>query len=338
MNAYIRSRQKELQNRIDKSKEDKKIFLFCAPIHSNLGDQAQLMCWLRLFKEWYPNHKVICISTRLRTFSTIRSIRKVINKDDLLFIHSGYLVFDPHPELPFICDIVRAFYDYKITILPQTVNLKDEWIKNVVIRCFNSHPNLTLMCRDEISYSKAQKMFENVTCLLMPDVVTSLIGSREFKCDKVKRNGILFCIRNDGEKYYTDKQINDLRHRFGGVSTEIKDTTIKCPIWKMSEKRESLIINILKSFAQYQLIITDRYHGTIFSQIVNTPVVVLSSTDHKLSSGVKWFPNNLFGQNVFFAKNLDEAYKIAIEILSRKGRTTENPSWFKDEYYAKEIY
>ncbi|WP_082026255.1 polysaccharide pyruvyl transferase family protein [Prevotella pectinovora] len=44
---------------------------------------------------------------------------------------------------------------------------------------------------------------------------------------------------------------------------------------------------ILQQFAKYQVVITDRYHGTIFSQIVNTPVIVISSTDHKLRSGVK---------------------------------------------------
>lgn len=116
-------------------------------------------------------------------------------------MHSGYLIFDPHPELPFILDIVRGFYDIKITILPQTVNLMGEWYQHIVAQVFNSHPNLTLYCRDEVSLENAKKLFPKVEKRLMPDVVTSLIGNAEFQYPNSTRKGVMLCVRNDGENY-----------------------------------------------------------------------------------------------------------------------------------------
>lgn len=334
IDMYCNSQTRDLANRIAESTSRKTLYLFCAPTHSNLGDQAQLFCWLRLFRVWYLDYRIICVPTRYRRLDTLFEIRKKIRKDDLIFIHSGYLIYDPHPELSFVQDVVNAFYDYPVTILPQTVNLIAEWFRHVISQCFNSHPNLTLMCRDEVSLQKAQELFPKVKLRLMPDVVTSLIGDREFQYN-LSRNGICFCIRDDGEKYYTDEQLQSLKHRFKHVKIDQCDTTIDAPIKAWEGHREELIRKMLKRFAGYQLIITDRYHGTIFSQIVNTPVVVISSGDHKLSSGVKWFPKDVFSENVFFAKSLNDAYDRAVEILQRGSKVIENPPYFMTNYWNK---
>lgn len=70
--------------------------------------------------------------------------------------------------------------------------------------------------------------------------------------------------------------------------------------------------------SHYRLVITDRYHGAIFSQIVSTPTIVLSSADHKLSSGVKWFPKEQFTNYIAYANDLDEAYQLAICFCGRE--------------------
>ena len=334
---YIANKTKKLAQKITDKHTMPRIYFFCTPTHSNLGDQAQLFCWLRLLKEWHPGHEVVCVPTRYRSFATIRTIHKNLQKNDIIYVHSGYLIFDPHPELPFILDIVRGFYDNKITILPQTVNLVGEWYQHIVAQVFNSHPNLTLYCRDEVSLENAKKLFPKVEKKLIPDVVTSLIGDAEFQYPNSARKGVMLCVRNDGEKLYSDEQIDNLISRFIGVRVDKSDTTIKAPIWEWSNNREKLIRSMLQRLAEYQVIITDRYHGTIFSQIVNTPVIVISSTDHKLSSGVKWFPKNLFDGNIMFAKNLDEAFDCANEILARNGKEKKNTAWFKNNFFKKSL-
>lgn len=334
---YVAKKAKMLTLKIVERHSTPRIYFFCTPTHSNLGDQAQLFCWLRLMKEWHPEHEVVCVPARYRSFSTIRTIHDNLQKDDLIYVHSGYLIYDPHPELPFILDVVRGFYDKHIVILPQTVNLVGEWYQHIVAQVFNSHPNLTLYCRDEVSLAKAQKLFPKVENKLMPDVVTSLIGNEEFQYPNSARKGVMLCVRNDGEKLYSEEQIDKLKSRFIGIRIDKSDTTIKAPIWKWSNNREELIRSMLKRLAEYQVIITDRYHGTIFSQIVNTPVIVISSTDHKLSSGVKWFPKNQFEGNITFASDLDEAYNKATEILARNGNLKKNSAWFKYTFFNNSL-
>ena len=331
---FYLSQQAKALNRQIAERGEKVIFLFCAPTHSNLGDQAQLLCWMRLFHEWYPEHEVVKVSTRFKEPRTLMNIHECLREEDMIFVHSGYLIFDIHPELPFILEVVNAFYDRPITILPQTVNLTREWSQQTASRIINSHPNLTLLCRDEVSLEKAKVLFPKAKLKAIPDVVTSLIGSDEFRYPDAKRHGVMLCVRNDVEKLYSVEQINALRKRFAGVRTTICDTTIKAKAWTWNAHREDLIRSMLKRMAEYQVIITDRFHGTIFSQIVDTPVIVISSADHKLSSGVKWFPQDVFGGNISFASSLDEAYEKAKVILDRKGAVVKNPSYFKERYYG----
>jgi len=336
MRSFYRRKGGQIIKDIKRFADKKKIFLFCTPTHSNLGDQAQLYCWLRLFARWYPEHRVICVPTRIRLPQTIDTIRKVLRHDDLIFIHSGYLIFDIHPELPFILDIVRSFRNHPVTILPQTVNLMYGAKREEVADIFNSHPNLTLMCRDEVSYGKAQALFPNAMLKLFPDVVTSLIGSSNFKYDG-KREGVLLCVRNDLEKFYTDEDIASLRSRFGNIRVDVKDTTIKADEKQWFSRRETLIRTMISDMATYKVVITDRYHGTIFSQIAATPTVVIASTDHKLSSGVKWFPTDLFNDYICFANSLDEAYTKAAEILKRTDYKYISSSYFMDRYWQKPV-
>lgn len=333
-NIYYSYKKNELEEIIHNNNSSKTIYFFVTPTHSNLGDQAQLMCWLELFKDIYKEYTVICIPNKYAKKNTIKYINEHIKPEDLIFIHSGYLIFDPHPELPFICDIISTIKNHHITILPQTINLLTKDKRDHVANIFNSHSDLLVMCRDEISYNNAKELFSRCSIKLMPDIVTSLIGNKKYSFGEYKRSGVLFCLRNDGEKFYTKDEINDLIKRFSNTPIDICDTTINKFVSKWVNHREEIICGMLKRFSKSQVIITDRYHGTIFSQIVNTPVIVLSSSDHKLSSGVKWFPKSVFANNVYFAKNLDEAYNIAINILSRNGYIYTNPPYFKNKYYT----
>ena len=91
-----------------------------------------------------------------------------------------------------------------------------------------------------------------------------------------------------------------------------------------------------EKYSKYKLVITDRYHGTIFSLIAGTPVIVLSSADHKLSSGVKWFPIEIFGDYVSYASSLDDAFEKANKMLATP-HTHQLPPYFQENYYSKLI-
>ena len=81
-------------------------------------------------------------------------------------------------------------------------------------------------------------------------------------------------MRNDIEAFYKVETIQKLRDKFENITTEMTDTTISIPYSIINEgsNREKLLIEIFEQFSKYKLVITDRYHGTIFSLIAGNPV------------------------------------------------------------------
>ena len=313
----------------------KTIYLFSSPTHSNLGDQAQLFCWHLFFSEQYPSYRIIEIPCLIGDKQILKIIKANLKSDDLLFVHSGYLLYDPHPELPFICDVVELFKTKRITILPQTINIRDK--RNIDRLCgFNSHPDLHIICRDKVSLHYASELFPECKLSLMPDIVTSLIGNSVYSKCNTKRDGILFCLRNDGEKFYSNRELVTLKSSFGRIKADVFDTTINKSKRSWLNKREDYIKKVIDKFSQYRVIVTDRYHGTIFALIANTPVIVISSADHKLKSGVDWFPNSIFGNSIQFANNLDEVKDMVNDILSSV-KIIQNPSYLKTNFYSKPL-
>lgn len=333
---FVNNLRKSTLNKIESDSQNPRIYYFLTPTHSNLGDQAQLLCWQKLFAKWYKNYDIIEIPSIIGTDKVFSAIIKKINQHDLIYIHSGYLVCDLYANWKMICRVVDTFKQFKITILPQTIHFIDNSIQEMVSHSFKSHGNIHLICRDKVSYSKAQQIFRNIELSVLPDVVTTLIGTNYIP-EYRKRNGVLLCVRHDAEKLYSDEQINELKDRLNGINVDISDTTTNANIWEWSNNREDIIQDYLKTFSKFQVIVTDRYHGTIFSQIVNTPVIVLSSSDHKLKSGVDWFPKEIFGKNLMYAQNLENAYNYINEILSRKGAIIMNPPYFLNTYYNKNL-
>lgn len=313
-------------------KEDNPIiFFFGSPYHSNMGDQAQTYCALEWFKNNYPTYKV-CVFTLMDISDMLyKTIRKNIRKEDKIFIHSGYHLTDMYKEQDMYCNVIQMFPDYKITIFPQTINYFNKENESKTSKIFNSHSDINLFCRDEVSYKTAEKIFYNCNKYLYPDIVTSLIGTKQFNSN---RDGILFCMRNDREALYKSDEIQEFRRKFNGITnTELTDTTIKISYNEIIQNREEILNEIFNYYSKYKLIITDRYHGTIFSLIAGTPVIVLSSTDHKLSSGVKWFPES-FSNYIRYAENVEQAYKFAIEMLNTE-YSYSLPPYFKENYYDK---
>lgn len=308
------------------------IYIFGSPRHSNMGDQAQTYCIIRWAKLNYPNYNVLVFTKAIVNDMILRLLRLVIKKSDKIFIHSGYHLTDLYDEKRVYCKVLKLFPDFRILVFPQTVNfVKSVEDEKYVSEVFNNHGNILLCCRDEISYKKAKMLFPDCELLLYPDIVTALIGKMHYKN---KRDGILFCMRNDIEAFYEKKQILEFFNLFEKETIKMTDTTLDLSYYYIREHREKILKQIFEEYSRYKVVVTDRYHGTIFSLIAGTPVVVLSSKDHKLYSGVRWFPES-YHKYVYYAENLAEAYKIVLNILQDKTLAYCLPSYFEEKYYSK---
>ncbi len=141
------------------------------------------------------------------------------------------------------------------------------------------------------------------------------------------------CVRNDVEKLYSFQEISLFKEKLQKIAkvslsdtnSETKENSLK-EYWKKIEET-------IDDYAQYQVIITDRYHGTIFALIANTPVIILKTTDHKVVTGADWF-EGVYEDYVYVVNDLEEASQVAQQIVTGF-EYRKLPSYFKEKYYDR---
>lgn len=318
------------------TKENKIIFYFGIPEHNNLGDMAQTYCTRKWIRENYPDYKVVEVRTRASFDNKFLAfLKRVLSKQDILLFQSGYCSRHKNPDHIMHLNIMKRFPHQKAVILPQTVNINSQKdianTKDVFAKC----DNLLFVTRDKISFTKAMEFVSEHNLELYPDIVTSLIGRIQVS---EHRSGVLLCVRNDGEKYYSDEEILKMKHDLEKKTSrvDITDTNSNMDVWSTYENLEGVITNKISAFGRYKVIITDRYHGTIFSLIANTPVIVIKTNDHKVTSGVDWFDGVYSNPAVQLASTLEEAYECAVNILDKK-INIENNDYFYQNYYRNKL-
>lgn len=182
----------------------------------------------------------------------------------------------------------------------------------------DSHERTLFLARDSVSGKIARELFPHLDVRLYPDVVTTLIGSY---CFGGKREGILLCARDDFEKLYDYDEIEALADELAGLEVlDRTDTTVDLSdadivsmdsclsgAWKRLEE-------VIATYARYRVVVTDRFHGTIFARIAGTPVVVLRITDHKVIAGSKWF-TDAGDEAICVANNLDEVPQLVKSLM-----------------------
>lgn len=309
----------------------KRIWYFCVPTHSNLGDQAQACCIEKYFRKFFSDHIVFKLSNNAFDFyeeKILMILKEKIKETDLIFFQSGYTFTGIHPYENMHRKIVENFPYNKIVFLPQTVKFKNQKILENVQNFYGKYDNIYFFARDKISYDIYKSIFPEHR---NPDIVTTEIGNYDFNNNE--RNGILLCVRNDVEKLYSFQEISLFKEKLQKIAkvslsdtnSETKENSLK-EYWKKIEET-------IDDYAQYQVIITDRYHGTIFALIANTPVIILKTTDHKVVTGADWF-EGVYEDYVYVVNDLEEASQVAQQIVTGF-EYRKLPSYFKEKYYDR---
>lgn len=277
---------------------DKNIWLLGIPASRNLGDQAQVMCTENFFAHQFPDYQVIEFDSceiLENNKKLAMYIAKVIKKDDIIFSQSGYNLTDLYPFQEEMHKEIAKRISNPIVFLPQTISLKNPIETNQFVidsRKAYEGKNILLMCRDIVSYKVAEKAFPDIRKIAFPDVVTSLIGKYT---NVKKRFGYALCVRNDIEGTISQNDVQvvleELKKR---GHTEVFDTIVDSPAFFIINKdRRKYVDLMIKKIQSVKVVVTDKYHGFILSLVANTPVVVIKTRDHKLSEGVKWFPDEM---------------------------------------------
>lgn len=263
----------------------KKIWIFDACDYGNLGDQAILYAQIKYLKKIFPNHRIL-ISPISRFSQIQKNISKITKHEDLIFLQGGGNLGNYYLRAENIRrEIVTLLPENKIILFPQTIYFSNDanGQKELLItkQIYNKHKHLLLIAREETSYNVMQKNF-NCPIILLPDIVLLLNYSNS---QTIKyRNGCLICLRNDIESILK-KQDKEYIYYTLLSQFDKKDISFTDTIGQNSYRG---VLSKINHFKKKKLVITDRIHGMIFAAISETPCIVISNYNYKVSGTYKW--------------------------------------------------
>ncbi len=330
----IRTEMSILRN-LPQQSDKRRIFYLGITPHSNLGDMAQHYCICKWLNENYSECQLLKFEAKTvvdRKAGFIPCLKRIYREQDIIVFQSGYTTQDLGGQHELMHRmVIDAIPNAHILMMPQTIFFQYEENRK---RCAENHSKASRMlflARDMVSFEQAKVMFKGVNIAAFPDIVTTLIGNLHFNHH---RNGVCLCRRNDSEKYYSDEELDGLVVKIRGTNeVSISDTSIKENYLKVRNNMQYYIEREIEKFSHYRVTITDRYHGTIFSLIAGTPVIIIKTTDHKVTTGADWF-RGVYDDYVYVAQNLEEAFKIYQEVMTKKFTYQLKP-YMKQHYYDK---
>lgn len=311
------------------------VFYLGITSHSNLGDMGQYYCIRKWIYENYPDATLVEVESDTvvnPATGFVDLLKSKYRTEDVIVFQSGYTTQDLGGNHEEMHRLICANLPYAhILMLPQTILFLHEENKRRCEMSYNKAKRMLFLARDMISYRYAKEMFTDLKVLAYPDIVTTLIGTLSFKH---KRNGVCLCRRNDSEKFYSEKELMNLKSKLEDVTNVIvTDTTISKSYRDIRAHLKETIEGEIEKYSKFDVTITDRYHGTIFSLVAGTPVIIIKSTDHKVVTGADWF-KGIYDDYVYVAKDLDDAYEIYKKIMKKNLNHSLKP-YFKSEYYDK---
>lgn len=312
----------------------KRIYLLGIPTAANMGDMTQYYLILAWLRKNYQGYDIVDFPSRsilYRDCLFLDILRDKLKPEDYIFFQSGYDTHDLGGEEDIMHKkVIPRFPNQRMVMMPQTVFFQSKERERQSSAAYSRNKGMLFLARDKVSYRSALRMFPDLKVVLYPDIVTTLIGRYHFSGEK---KGVLLCQRADGEKFYRQADIDRLKdHLQKRTVVDLADTTISTPNIFVRRNVKKYLDRMLRQFSHYQVIITDRYHGTIFSLVAGTPVIVIKTTDHKVTTGLEWF-EGVYDEHIYLAESLEEAEKKAIQWLENPPRKTIRP-YFEEKYYA----
>ena len=272
------------------NKED--AFYFDYPMHLNVGDLLIYAGTEAFFKEYNIN---IRLRRCLQTFD-INEVKKNITKNTTIICHGGGNLGDLYPLLQKLREeLVINFPNSRIILLPQTgyFSNQNEMKKSAAI--FSAHKDCHLFARDLPTLELLKNFSDKV--ILCPDMAHQLYGEFPLKnkVESLEKNKLYF-LRKDIEASQLEKNIESTLSASAVVkdwddivtSNDIMYARIYSKLARISNISHLSIfkdkindlwykhtLNIIErarnEFMKYDLVVTSRLHGHIFSCLLGIP-------------------------------------------------------------------
>lgn len=318
---------------IEGNSSTKKIFLFLVPNYGNLGDHAITVATIKFLNDCFPEYDLVCIDLN-ETYTCMKFVESKITPSDLVVLQGGGN----------LGNLYQYIEDYRRFILE---HLKNNPIISMPVTCtftespegrkqlekskkiYQSHPNFTIIAREEKSFSNIKRYFPKCRTLLSPDIVFYLFDKS--RMDIYQRNRIMLCLRSDAEMVTDnrDEIINSFISNY--YESFVYDTVIDRHI--SDEIRESEVESTIREFLSSKVVITDRMHAMVLSAITETPCVVMKSMDHKIVGTYEWIKELPYIRLIdsFDVEDINRAMNEVEEAHSKEFHINYNFLELKDE-------
>jgi exopolysaccharide biosynthesis predicted pyruvyltransferase EpsI len=300
MDQFVRSAQEQIDRMLRPLVPlDAPLLLLDYPNFPNVGDSA---IWVGEI-EWLKRVGArIAYASDFLTFSE-RQARRRLDGGTIL-LHGGGNLGDIWPDHQLFRErVIEAFPESKIVQLPQTVHFRDPTAIERVRRVFESHPDLTLLARDERSEDLLTREFPSATVRLCPDMAF-MIGPLE---RRPPTTPILWLSRTDYETTGGDvpdepdvvradwlqeglserpwqalrwathvggRRILNHPDRFGWLSRPLASAF--GPLARQRVRAGAALLS------KGEAVVTDRLHGHILSILLGIPHVLIAEAHGKL--------------------------------------------------------
>ena len=295
-----------------------------SPTHHTLGDSAITISQINFLNKINP--AIDCVKElTMSEYNSNRDIySKAISPKSVICGLGGGNMGNQWPEEElFRHKLIKDFPNNPIIIFPQTIfylDNKNDGLREESIKLYNSHPNLTLVAREQKSFEIMKELYSNCKILLVPDIVLSSFKN-DFGVTASERKGILLCLRSDAERKIKDSETDRIIEYLNNQKLDSRKTDMYSDCEVAKENRTECVRKKMQEFCGAKLVVTDRLHGMIFAAISETPAIVIGNYNHKVRGSFEWIKSLPY---IKYADSVNEVLTEIPEMLKIQGCNYDN--------------
>lgn len=264
-------------------KYDQLYILISTPCYGNVGDHTIELAQQEILEQCRLLKYSIDISSI--EYSYLKGVlKRFIYVNDIIIIDGGGNFGDTWPEtMQNINEIVLTYLNNRIFVFPESWYFSEtnegKDLLNESIQILNSHNNLIIYARDGWSYKEMKVHLNNVVVRYSFDVVLFKQYSPCCVVNDTIKVGI--SVRDDKESV-NEILLNRIRNDLGELDVDVIDICNDTYVYTDKKMREKFFKTIIERYEECDIIITDRFHGFIFSILCRKPCMIIDNITGKI--------------------------------------------------------